>query len=168
MRQKIVPILLALIVMGAVLGIAALMLIALGQDWEDALFWILAVGTVRAVSLENGSIDRKWLFVAAGVAVVVFIALGFIPESRDDDEAGRLAIEVDVWGESRVYTDNETFRREARRAISRLAGQSLRAADSFRDLEQHRALPERQVARAGLEAEISFRPDPRQGLIFED
>ena len=28
--------------MGAVLGIAALMLVFLGQDWEDALFWILA------------------------------------------------------------------------------------------------------------------------------
>ena len=36
-RSKIVPILLALIVMGAVLGIAALMLVLLGQDWEDAL-----------------------------------------------------------------------------------------------------------------------------------
>src|SRR6187399_3365801 len=28
--------------MGAVLGIAVLMLLMLGQDWEDALFWILA------------------------------------------------------------------------------------------------------------------------------
>ena len=42
MRSKILPILLALIVMGAVLGIATLMLVFLGQDWEDALFWILA------------------------------------------------------------------------------------------------------------------------------
>lgn len=42
MRQRILPVLLALMVMGAVLGVAALMLIALGQDWADALFWILA------------------------------------------------------------------------------------------------------------------------------
>ena len=35
--------------MGAVLGVAALMLVVLGQDWEDALFWILA-----AVMLGSG------------------------------------------------------------------------------------------------------------------
>jgi NADH-quinone oxidoreductase subunit H len=51
-----------------------------------ALVWILAVGTVRAVSLENGSIDRTWLIAAAAVAVVVFIVLGFIPESKEDAE----------------------------------------------------------------------------------
>jgi NADH-quinone oxidoreductase subunit H len=60
----------------------------LGWKWliPASLFWILAVGTVRAVSLENGSIDRKWLIVAAAVAVVIFIVLGFIPESKEDDE----------------------------------------------------------------------------------
>ena len=42
MLSKIVPILAGLVVMGAVLGIAVLMLVFLGQDWEDALFWILA------------------------------------------------------------------------------------------------------------------------------
>jgi NADH-quinone oxidoreductase subunit J len=46
---KLVPILIALVVMGAVLGIAALMLIVLGQDWDDALFWILS-----AVMLGSG------------------------------------------------------------------------------------------------------------------
>jgi NADH:ubiquinone oxidoreductase subunit 6 (subunit J) len=40
--RRLIPILLALAVMGAVTGIAAVMLIFLGQDWEDALFWILA------------------------------------------------------------------------------------------------------------------------------
>ena len=39
---KLPQIILALIVMGAVLGIAALMLLALHQDWQDALLWILA------------------------------------------------------------------------------------------------------------------------------
>ena len=42
MARRLVPILLALAVMGAVTGIAAIMLVLLGQDWEDALFWILA------------------------------------------------------------------------------------------------------------------------------
>jgi NADH-quinone oxidoreductase subunit J len=40
--HRVVSILLGLMVMGAVLGVAALMLVFLGQDWEDALFWILA------------------------------------------------------------------------------------------------------------------------------
>jgi NADH:ubiquinone oxidoreductase subunit 6 (subunit J) len=35
--------------MGAVTGVAAIMLVLLGQDWEDALFWILA-----AVMLGSG------------------------------------------------------------------------------------------------------------------
>jgi NADH-quinone oxidoreductase subunit J len=40
--KKLIPIILALMVMGAVLGIAAVMMIFLGQDWADALFWIFA------------------------------------------------------------------------------------------------------------------------------
>jgi len=40
--RRILPALLGLAVMGAVLGIAALMLVVLGQDWGDALFWIFA------------------------------------------------------------------------------------------------------------------------------
>jgi NADH-quinone oxidoreductase subunit J len=46
--QKLIPIAIALVVMGAVLGIAALMLVFLGQDWEDALFWILAAIMIGA------------------------------------------------------------------------------------------------------------------------
>ena len=42
MLRNLVPILLGLVVVGAVLGIAVLMLVFLGQDWEDALFWIFA------------------------------------------------------------------------------------------------------------------------------
>jgi NADH:ubiquinone oxidoreductase subunit 6 (subunit J) len=47
--RKLVPIILALAVMGAVTAVAAIMLVLLGQDWEDALFWILA-----AVMLGSG------------------------------------------------------------------------------------------------------------------
>jgi NADH:ubiquinone oxidoreductase subunit 6 (subunit J) len=47
--HRVVSVLLGLVVMGAVLGVAALMLVFLGQDWEDALLWILA-----AVMLGSG------------------------------------------------------------------------------------------------------------------
>ena len=47
--HRVVSIVLGLAVMGAVLGGAVLMLVFLGQDWEDALFWILA-----AVMLGSG------------------------------------------------------------------------------------------------------------------
>ena len=42
MVRKLVPIILALAVMGAVTGVAGIMIVLLGQDWEDALLWILA------------------------------------------------------------------------------------------------------------------------------
>jgi NADH-quinone oxidoreductase subunit H len=51
-----------------------------------SLVWILAVGTVRAISLE-GPIDRTYLFIAAAIAVVVFVALGFIPETTEEEGA---------------------------------------------------------------------------------
>ena len=38
MLRKLVPILLALMVVGAVTAIAAVMVVLLGQDWDDALF----------------------------------------------------------------------------------------------------------------------------------
>jgi NADH:ubiquinone oxidoreductase subunit 6 (subunit J) len=40
--RRLIPIVLGLAVLGIVSGIAALMLIFLGQDWSDALFWIFA------------------------------------------------------------------------------------------------------------------------------
>ena len=67
MRSKIVPILLALIVMGTVLGIAALMLIALGQDWEDALFWILAAVMIGSAFLVVTMRD----IIRCGLAMIV-------------------------------------------------------------------------------------------------
>jgi len=49
--RRLVPILLALAVMGAVTGIAGIMLVLLGQDWEDALFWILAAVMIGSALL---------------------------------------------------------------------------------------------------------------------
>ncbi len=42
MLRQILPALFGLALMGAVLGIAVLMLVFFGQDWADALFWIFA------------------------------------------------------------------------------------------------------------------------------
>ena len=42
MVRRLIPIVVGLALLGIVTGIAAIMLIFLGQDWADALFWILA------------------------------------------------------------------------------------------------------------------------------
>jgi NADH-quinone oxidoreductase subunit H len=51
-----------------------------------SLLWIVAVGLIRALSLE-GPIDRTYLVAAAAIAVVVFVGLGFLPESSDKDDS---------------------------------------------------------------------------------
>jgi NADH-quinone oxidoreductase subunit H len=48
-----------------------------------SLIWIVAVGTIRAISLESG-FDRRYLFGGAAVAVVLFLALSFIGESQEE------------------------------------------------------------------------------------
>ena len=75
MRSKIVPIILALIVMSAVLGIAVLMLLLLGQDWADALFWVLAAVMIGAGFLVVTMRD----IIRCGLAMIVcFLALAGI------------------------------------------------------------------------------------------
>jgi NADH:ubiquinone oxidoreductase subunit 6 (subunit J) len=74
-RSKLGSILLALIVIGTVLGIAALMIVALGQDWEDALFWILAAVMIGAGLLVVTMRD----IIRCGLAMIVcFLALAGI------------------------------------------------------------------------------------------
>jgi NADH-quinone oxidoreductase subunit H len=50
-----------------------------------ALVWIVAVATIRSISLEGG-IDRQWLLIGIGVLAVVFLVLFFIGESEDETE----------------------------------------------------------------------------------
>jgi NADH:ubiquinone oxidoreductase subunit 6 (subunit J) len=72
---KIVPILIALVVMGAVLGIAALMLVVFGQDWDDALLWILSAVMLGAGLLVVTMRD----IIRCGLAMIVcFLALAGI------------------------------------------------------------------------------------------
>jgi len=40
--HRLIPIVLALVVVGLVMGVAGIMLVFLGQDWADALLWVLA------------------------------------------------------------------------------------------------------------------------------
>jgi len=49
--RLIAQVLIALIVIGTILGIATIMLLFLGQDWTDALFWILSAVMIIAALL---------------------------------------------------------------------------------------------------------------------
>ncbi|MGZ9159582.1 MAG: NADH-quinone oxidoreductase subunit J family protein [Candidatus Limnocylindrales bacterium] len=75
MLARLVPIVIALAIMSAVLGIAALMLVGLGQDWQDALLWILA-----AVMLGSGLLVVTMRdIIRCGLAMIVcFLALAGI------------------------------------------------------------------------------------------
>ena len=75
MLRTIVSIGLALLVIGLVLGVAALMIVFLGQDWQDALFWVLA-----AVMLGSGLLVVTMRdIIRCGLAMIVcFMALAGI------------------------------------------------------------------------------------------
>jgi NADH-quinone oxidoreductase subunit H len=51
-----------------------------------SLVWIVAVGTIRALSLDGG-IDRQYLLIGAGVLAVLFLVLFFVGDSAEDEEA---------------------------------------------------------------------------------
>ena len=75
MLAKLPQIFFGLLVMGVVLGIAALMLVALRQDWEDVLLWLLA-----AVMLGSGLLVVTMRdIIRCGLAMIVcFLALAGI------------------------------------------------------------------------------------------
>jgi NADH:ubiquinone oxidoreductase subunit 6 (subunit J) len=75
MLARLVPILFGLAILSIVLGVATLMLVLLGQDWEDALFWILAAVMIGAGFLVVTMRD----IIRCGLAMIVcFIALAGI------------------------------------------------------------------------------------------
>ena len=78
--HRVVSILLGLAVMGAVLGIAALMLVFLGQDWEDALFWILAAVMLGAgllvVTLKDIIRCGLAMIVCFGALAGIYVLMG--------------------------------------------------------------------------------------------
>src|SRR6476620_3445036 len=68
MAAKLVPIILGLAIVGAVLGVAGLMIVFLHQDWADALFWILAAVMIGAGLLVVTMRD----IIRCGLAMIVF------------------------------------------------------------------------------------------------
>jgi NADH:ubiquinone oxidoreductase subunit 6 (subunit J) len=74
-RAKLPQIIVALIIIGAVLGFATLMLIALKQDWQDALLWVLAAVMIGSALLVVTMRD----IIRCGLAMIVcFLALAGI------------------------------------------------------------------------------------------
>jgi len=59
-----------------------------------ALLWIVAVATIRSVSLDGG-IDRQYLIGGIGVVAVVFLILFFVGEKEDSDAAAAEEAEPD-------------------------------------------------------------------------
>lgn len=55
-----------------------------------SLVWIIAVATIRIVTLDGG-VDRSYLLGAAGVFLVLFIVLFFIGDSADEDDVAPIA-----------------------------------------------------------------------------
>jgi NADH-quinone oxidoreductase subunit J len=78
--RRLVPIILALAVMGAVTGVAGIMLVLLGQDWEDALFWILAAvmlgSALLVVTLRDIIRCGLAMMVCFGALAGIYVVLG--------------------------------------------------------------------------------------------
>jgi NADH:ubiquinone oxidoreductase subunit 6 (subunit J) len=78
--RRLVPILIALVVIGTVTGIAGIMVVLLGQDWEDALFWILAAVMLGAALLVVTMRDiircGLAMMVSFGALAGIYVVLG--------------------------------------------------------------------------------------------
>jgi NADH-quinone oxidoreductase subunit J len=65
--RALVPILIAFAIMGAVVSVAAFMLIALGQDWADVLLWMFAAVMIGSALLVVTMRD----IIRCGLAMIV-------------------------------------------------------------------------------------------------
>jgi NADH:ubiquinone oxidoreductase subunit 6 (subunit J) len=65
--RALVPILVAFAIMGAVAGVAAFMLIVLGQDWPDVLLWLFAAVMIGSALLVVSMRD----IIRCGLAMIV-------------------------------------------------------------------------------------------------
>jgi NADH:ubiquinone oxidoreductase subunit 6 (subunit J) len=75
MLRKLVPVVIALGILGAVMGVAALMVVVLQQDWEDALLWLMAAVMIGSALLVVTMRD----IIRCGLAMIVcFMALAGI------------------------------------------------------------------------------------------
>ena len=67
MVRRLIPILIGLVVLGTVAGLAALMIVFLGQDWADALLWIFAAVLIGSALLVVTMRD----IIRCGLAMIV-------------------------------------------------------------------------------------------------
>ena len=70
-----------------------------------SLGWIVAVATIRSISLEGG-IDRQYLLIGIGVLAVLFLGLFFVGGDDEDEEAaeaGRTPTGVDIESTSGAF-----------------------------------------------------------------
>ncbi len=65
--RRLIPIVLALALLGTVTGIAVIMLVFLGQDWGDALFWLFAAVMIGSAFLVVTMRD----IIRCGLAMIV-------------------------------------------------------------------------------------------------
>ncbi len=75
MLRRLVPVAIAQAILGAVMGVAALMVVVLHQEWEDALLWLFAAVMIGAALLVVTMRD----IIRCGLAMIVcFLALAGI------------------------------------------------------------------------------------------
>src|SRR6185503_9709091 len=78
--RRLIPILLAVTLLGIVTGIAVIMLLFLGQDWGDALFWILAAvmigSALLVVTLRDIIRCGLAMMVCFGALAGIYVILG--------------------------------------------------------------------------------------------
>ena len=80
MVRRLIPIVVGLAVLGIVTGIAAIMLVFLGQDWEDALFWIFAAVMIGAgfmvVTMRDITRCGLAMIVCFGALAGIYVIIG--------------------------------------------------------------------------------------------
>jgi len=59
-----------------------------------SLVWIVAVATIRTITLDGG-LDRQTLLIAIGILAAIFLVLFFVPEGKEEEE--RPVIEQDAF-----------------------------------------------------------------------
>jgi NADH:ubiquinone oxidoreductase subunit 6 (subunit J) len=65
--RRLLPVAIALAILGAVMGVAALMVVMLGQDWEDVLLWLFAAVMIGSALLVVTMRD----IIRCGLAMIV-------------------------------------------------------------------------------------------------
>ena len=80
MVRKLVPILIAMVILGVVTGLALLMIVLLGQDWEDALLWILSAvmlgSALLVVTMRDIIRCGLAMIVSFGALAGIYVILG--------------------------------------------------------------------------------------------